>query len=150
MATVSIKIENAEQIRRAYSKSPALMTKSLTQAIRKAVFLIQGRATSNAPSVTGRLRGSAYSRFYPMKGEVGFKAKYAAAVHNGYGAFDIYPKGKKALFWTGAGHPVRRVRHPGYAGNPFLQKAVDEKSRDVNNFLARAVQDVLNEIGDNS
>lgn len=51
---------------------------------------------------------------------VGTNLGYAKAVHDGSPPHVIRPKGKKALYWRGAAHPVRSVRHPGYKGNPFI------------------------------
>jgi hypothetical protein len=37
------------------------------------------------------------------------------------GPYIIRPKRKKALFWKGARHPVRRVRHPGLKAQKFTE-----------------------------
>src|ERR1700745_1049259 len=105
MTVIKIEIKNLAEIKAAFSKAPALMTKNLNTAIKKTVFFIQGKAVTKANVRTGRLRGSAYTDFSPLKGEVGFKANYAAAVHEGYGPHVIQAKGAGYLFWKGAAHP---------------------------------------------
>lgn len=49
---------------------------------------------------------------------------YARPVHDGAAPHVIVPVNKKALFWPGAAHPVRRVNHPGNRANPFLKRAL--------------------------
>ena len=34
------------------------------------------------------------------------------------------PKDKKALYWPGAAHPVRKVNHPGSKANDFMGRIV--------------------------
>lgn len=64
---------------------------------------------------TGRLRGSVTSRARHLEAVVGSNVAYAR-IHQEGGKTPprvIRPKNKKALFWPGARHPVRQVRHPG-------------------------------------
>lgn len=49
---------------------------------------------------------------------------YAYYVEMGTHAHEITPSNKKALFWAGALHPVRRVTIPDIAAQPFLRPAV--------------------------
>lgn len=146
MPIIEIKINNLPQIKEAFNKAPANMMVNLNKAIKQTVFFIQAQAMRNAPVKTGRLRASAYSTFSPLIGETGFTAKYAAWVHDGTSPYTIYPNAKKALFWAGASHPVKRVNHPGIRANPFLQRAVDDSQSQVDNFFETAVQDVLNDL----
>lgn len=117
---VKITITNAAQIRAAYAKAPAQMTKSLSIAIKTAVFLIQGKSMQNTPVLTGRLRASTYSRFQPLQGEVGTNTSYDMFVHEG----------------------TKFVK-----GRPYLRDAVDSSNTEVNELFKRATQDVLDEIG---
>lgn len=117
---IAIKITNAAQIRIAYAKAPALMTKYLTIAIKTAVFLIQGGMMPNIPVDTGRLRASSYSKFAPLKGEVGTNTNYDRFVHDG----------------------TRFMK-----GRPYLKDAVEDKNVEVNELFTRATQQALNEIG---
>lgn len=143
---IQIQIKNLPQIRAAFKKAPALMTKNLNIAIRKTIFFIEKESQERVNVKTGRLRASRYTKFSPFKGEFGYNANYAEAVHEGSKAHTILPKTKKALFWDGANHPVRMVRHPGYKGNPFLQEAVDASQPQVDKFFGEAVEDTLNTI----
>jgi len=73
---------------------------------------------------SGRLRDSINYQTYGNKAEVGTNLGYAA-IHQFGGrtaAHIIRPRRKKALYWPGANHPVRFVRHPGSVipARPFL------------------------------
>jgi phage virion morphogenesis protein len=64
---------------------------------------------------------------------VGSNKSYAA-IHQLGGqtkAHVIRPKNKKALFWAGAAHPVKSVRHPGskIPARPFLGMSERDKTR---------------------
>ena len=49
---------------------------------------------------------------------------YAYFVEMGARPHVILPKQKKALYWDGAPHPVRKVNHPGNKPEPFLRPAL--------------------------
>jgi phage gpG-like protein len=51
---------------------------------------------------------------------VGSDRPYAAAHQFGSKPYVITPKTAKALFWPGAGHPVKSVNHPGLPPRPFF------------------------------
>lgn len=147
---IKIVIKNADQMRTAFRQAPALMTKNINTSIRKTIMFIREKSVSNAPAKTGRLRSSAYTSFSPLQGEVGFLANYALFVHEGTKAHIIYPTSKKALFWKGASHPVKRVNHPGTRANPFLRRAVDMGEQQIDKFFQQGVDDTLRQIAKDS
>lgn len=55
----------------------------------------------------------------------------------------IRPKQKKALFWPGAGHPVRQVIQLGLHPRPFLRPAFDEMRDAALREMAEALADSL-------
>ena len=55
--------------------------------------------------------------------------KYARGVEEGTRSHIIRPKNKKALYWKGAKHPVKKVNHPGSKAKPYLIPAF-EKEKD--------------------
>lgn len=73
---------------------------------------------------TGRLAASITSRATGNQAMVGTNVVYAAIHQFGghTGPHTILPKNKKALFWPGARHPVKSVKHPGsdIPARPFL------------------------------
>jgi len=54
----------------------------------------------------------------------GRAAPYWATVEYGSEPHEIRARRKKALHWTGAKHPVRRVWHPGTPAQPFMRRAL--------------------------
>lgn len=71
-------------------------------------------------SDTGRLRRSFTVQPSAKSVEVGTNVEYAPFLQEGTKPFLIMPKSKKALFWKGAGHPVKKVNHPGLVARPFV------------------------------
>lgn len=76
---------------------------------------------------------------------VGSNLNYARSVHDGRPALVIRAKKKKALFWPGAAHPVKKVYQPARQGRPFLLEAAEELEREGYGFLDRYLTDRVNE-----
>lgn len=76
-----------------------------------------------APVDTGALRVSINARGNKVwaGGDI---APYVMHVEFGTKPHVITPRNKKALYWTGAAHPVKLVRHPGTEAQPFLRPAI--------------------------
>ena len=53
--------------------------------------------------------------------------KYAVMVEKGTKSHIIRPKNKKALYWKGATHPVKKVNHPGSKAKPYLIPAFEKE-----------------------
>ena len=53
--------------------------------------------------------------------------KYAVMVEKGTKAHIIKAKNKKALYWKGATHPVKKVNHPGSKAKPYLIPAFEKE-----------------------
>ena len=76
---------------------------------------------------------------------VGTNVKYAA-IHQFGGRTPphvIRPKTKKALFWPGAGHPVKSVKHPGskMPKRPFLMVQNEDWPRIKSAIIAHVMRD---------
>lgn len=100
------------------------MTETMAEAVTRAKQLV--------PVKTATLQGSLQFRQVERDahGFVGrwgsFDVNYAADVELGTGPHEIRPKNKQALYWPGAEHPVKVVRHPGTRARPYLRPAADE------------------------
>jgi HK97 gp10 family phage protein len=107
---------------------------------------VEASARKNAPVRTANLANTGTNEVNAdgTQGSVTFTAPYAGYVHQGTGLYGphktkIVPRGKRALYWPGAAHPVRSIR--GMKGRPFLQKAAEESNMEAlftegaNNFL---------------
>lgn len=74
---------------------------------------------------------------------VGTNLKYAKAVHDGSPPHIIRAKKAKALFWPGARHPVRSVRHPGTKAQPFLADALTAQRGAIVALLTTRVAQII-------
>lgn len=101
-------------------------------------------AEANVKRVTpvkkGALRRSITSRVEQpgVRGVVGTNLNYAKIVHEGSRPHLITPKSAKALYWKGARYPVRKVRHPGTRGTPFLVMGLDMSRNEFEQLAAAA------------
>jgi phage gpG-like protein len=96
---------------------------------------------------TGRLRKS-FSMISQKKGDVfavGLKSdvEYANIQHEGgkTAPHVIMPRNKKALFWKGANHPVKKVNHPGsrIRAKHFFSKPISTVAADVIRELKKEI-----------
>ena len=58
------------------------------------------------------------------------------------GPYTITPRRKRALFWKGAAHPVRRVMHPGVKAQHFTEKIAAAMQKQYQ----RIMQDEINRV----
>lgn len=123
MAEINITITNLPEIKAAFAKAPRLMTAQLNLAIKKSLFIVEGRSKRNTPVLTGRLRSSHRSIFGNLKGEVGTHTNYDMFIHEG-----------------------TRFMRP----RPFLRTAVIQSDPDINKYFTQAVDKVLSEIASNT
>lgn len=119
MPTYSVKIENLEQIKSAFRRSPQIMTKELYKAIKTSIFEIETESKSNTPVATGYLRASHQTTFEPLKGMIEPTANYATFVHEG----TRYMKAR-----------------------PFLANAVKTEAEKVKGNFEKAVESTLNQV----
>ena len=107
---------------------------SVKKVVKNSAFKIQKEAMSNLTKnksvATGHLRRAVSTDIKGLEATVHTSnVKYAIMVEKGTKAHLIKPKNKKMLYWKGASHPVRLVRHPGSRAKPFLEPAF-EKEKD--------------------
>ena len=97
----------------------------LRAALTNSASRVQSEQRQRAPHRTGTLQRSILVQIKFPKAEVTAQEKYAVFIEEGTGPFTIKPKTKKALFWPGAKHPVKMVRHPGIKAKPFFKPGYD-------------------------
>ena len=107
---------------------------NVKKVVKNSAFKIQKEAISNLTKnksvATGHLRRAVSTDIKSLEATVHTSnVKYAIMVEKGTKAHLIKPKNKKMLYWKGASHPVRIVRHPGSRAKPFLEPAF-EKEKD--------------------
>lgn len=95
-------------------------------------------AQTTVPFVTGSLSRSQYQNVdmagLRIVGEVGYRSDHAMAVHQGARPHVIRPRNPAGVLrFTINGRTIvtKKVNHPGYGGNPWLQRALwRQASRD--------------------
>ena len=105
------------------------------KVLKKSGFNIESKAklniANNGSVKTGHLRRGITTDVGNMEVTVHTSnIKYARGVEEGTRPHTIRAKNKKALYWKGAKHPVKSVRHPGSRAKPFLIPAF-EKEKEV-------------------
>jgi len=103
-----------------------VLVQDFQQVMNKIALQTLAEVQMNCPVVSGRLRNSIVLE-KQTNGDIiiGTNLDYAEFVEIGVEPHDIYPKDKKALYWAGAAHPVKKVHHPGFAGrNMFLNASI--------------------------
>lgn len=154
----------------AFDAARAILTEELNNGFADAVSHVESAALDKVPVQTGRLQRAIGSRAKPLGAEwlggVGVKlrgapyaagspdealdtASYAASVERGAASHTFGPRhggGKKALWWEGAKHPVRRVRHPGQRGQHFLRDALLDSRGAIKDIILDALKKALKRI----
>ena len=115
-------------------KMSSEIEEDVKKVVKNSAFNIQKEAMSNLTknkSVdTGHLRRGISTDIKGLEAIIHTSnIKYAPMVEFGTKAHIIRPKNKKALYWKGAKHPVKSVRHPGGKAKPYLIPAF-EKEKD--------------------
>ena len=105
------------------------MEKEFKKVIGIAALKTLAEIKKNTPVSSGRLRNSIILKQEGDTYIIGTNVDYAEYVELGVEPHEIKPKNKKALYWKGAAHPVKKVKHPGFDGRfMFLKGAKKFKS----------------------
>lgn len=59
------------------------------------------------------------------------------------GPYTITPRKKRALFWKGAAHPVKRVRHPGVKAQHFTETIAAKMQRQYQRIMQAEINRVI-------
>ena len=115
------------------------------KVLKKSGFNIEARAkrniTNNGSVKTGHLRRGITTDIGNMEVTVHTSnIKYARGVEEGTRPHTIRAKNKKALYWKGAKHPVKSVRHPGSRAKPFLIPAFEKEKEVIIKDLEKVIK----------
>lgn len=109
----------------------------------------------NSPVDHGLLKQWAITEQSDLEITVQSPAEYAVYQNYGTQPYDIYPKGEgtyhagmkltsgSALWWPGADHPVKHVRHPGIQGKHFVEDSIEAVTPRLEEFFHKAKEEVL-------
>jgi hypothetical protein len=148
MADVIVEIQNLKELQMAFRQYPKISEPILQKAIvaSQAIFAKHTLKNDPVPYRTGFLlqsfrfaTGRLWARWFPT-------VSYAIYVHEGTRPHEIYPRNKRALYWEGAEHPVKRVSHHGTKPNPFMEKIANKATGDINKLFIQALDLINKEI----
>ena len=150
MAQFVIKIEGLKQLQKNFERAPVDVFNSLERAINKSAWIITGHVKDATPVKTHALKSGIRPDFGRLSATIRpHNAPYAFFVHEGTKPHIIKPKVKKALWWKGAAHPVKRVHHPGTKANPFMEKGLEKSITEVEQIFKKEIDSVLIKISKN-
>lgn len=151
MTSITIKIQNLDKIQNKFYTMPVKITKGLDTAVSKTLILVDRNAKVEAPvnkqSGGGNLRQSIMSKKTGIaKGQVSVGVNYAVFVHEGTRPHEINALVKRVLANKRTGQIFgKKVKHPGTKANPFLQRAVDNSEKDINDYFNKILGDIIKE-----
>lgn len=142
------RVQGLDKVLAQMGKVPTRLNAELERITAQAAAIIQADARTRAPRRSGKLRESIRVETrrvgaMSVAGEVYSKLPYAIFMEMGTSAHVIRAKNKRALFWKGARHPVKEVRHPGTRAYGFMRggfEAGKVRSQEAMRFaVARAL-----------
>lgn len=144
---LEIKVEGLDKIESAIRKNPKVVFEELSKGIETGVNFIRPIMRQKAPHKSGEMSKNIYARAVGLKGEVGPNLNitpYAWYVHKGTDPHIIRPNKKKALYWPGAKHPVKKVKHPGSRPQPFVDQTFKEVQVPVQGIFQQRIDNIIN------
>jgi len=145
MPVVKIKIKGLKELKKNMAQSPRIVHEELSRFVKTTVNIIRPMMRREVPFKSGKLSQNIQSKSNGLRGEIGpnlSATPYAIFVHEGTKPHEIRPTTKKALYWKGALHPVKVVRHPGTKANKF----VDRTAREAEKITPRILTTFINNI----
>jgi len=83
------------------------------------------------PVDTGNLRNQIDVKVEPDGSSIISMPEYGLYVEFGTPPHIIRPRNKKALYWKGADHPVKSVKHPGTRPQPWIRNAIQTRLQSI-------------------
>ncbi len=144
---VEIEIPNLPALKQAFRDYEKISEPILERAIHASAAILAKHSTRpTVPFRTGRLIQSFVAQFGRLQARWSPTVRYAIYVHEGTRPHIILPRIKKALWWEGALHPVRRVQHPGTKANPFMQRIANQSQPEIEGTFVQALDLINREI----
>ena len=117
-----------------YSKLAQIAKIDLTSALNEACMVVEKDAKQRCPVDDGTLRGSITSEVEDNQGIVGTNVEYAPYVEFGTGLFAANGDGRQTP-WTYRDAKGEWHTTVGQHPQPFLQPALDNNKREINDIL---------------
>ncbi len=140
-----------DKLQAAFNASPNTVRSVMNPVIHTAVNILAKYTVKGVvPWKTGRLTQSFIASYGDLMAMWRPTVNYAMFVHEGTAPHDIVPINKKALFWQGAAHPVKRVHHPGARPNPFMPRIIQNAKSDIDALLQKGLDQLTGAIASGS
>jgi len=143
---ITVKIKGLEELKAAFKRSPGIVMSQIQKAIALSIALVNRNVKIETPVKTGRLRAGIRSKISPFKGSVESTVNYGIFIHEGTTAHIIRPVRKRALYWKGAAHPVKSVKHPGTRANPFMKRGAERAEGQVQAMFQVAINNIAKQL----
>ena len=145
---IQVTIAGLDEFKADMASAPAELRSQIKWAMVQSVNAVKNSAQGLAPYKTGTLRRSIFTDVTSdgMRGVVAQDssiAPYGILQEYGTQAHEITPVNKKALFWPGALHPVKRVMHPGFGAHAFMSPAVENNLETITAYFSQAIKNVV-------
>lgn len=141
---VTLKIVWAEEVAKKLQTFGEMDLKNARDKwLRESAILLEWEAKKEAPVDKGILRKYIRSRVSADHAIVYNNIAYALYVHEGTKAHLIKPKEKKGLFWKGAKHPVKWVRHPWTKANSFFTRALENSQGRIQKRFSEIINTLI-------
>jgi len=148
MLAITVQVGGMKRLLNNLVGTSRTIEKEIDRALRKSLFVVEREVKSRTPVTTGRLRDSigGAEGWRWVKGRVasiGTNVRYAIYVEEGTKPHVIFPRVKKALFWKGALHPVKRVMHPGTKPVRFMERGATASLKGIEKCFNEAMEKVV-------
>ena len=122
---LNLKIEGLDELKRDAARAGADAKPLVKAALTNIGTRMQKNIRQKAPHKTGALQRSILGEVKESVLTVSANVKYGPMLEYGTRRRIIEPRTAKALYWKGASHPVRSVRHPGIKPRKFFSGGVE-------------------------
>lgn len=149
-----VEIKGLDELLSALKRAPEITAKHLNTAIKRTLTIYERESKKNTPIDTGNLRNNVENKFGNLQGYLMFRAKYAAAVHEG--TKPHWPPKNILEVWArrhGAKNPKsaafligRKIARKGTSARPFLRNAVERLENEKNKNFHQALDNITKEI----
>src|ERR1700682_5730953 len=114
----SVQISGLESLIAKLKQAPEIAAPILQRAISASSAVLATNTNNTTVPVKSRFLiqsfGARFGNLMMSWGpDVNYKTSYSSFVEFGTAPHTIYPKDKKALYWPGGAHPVKKGNHPG-------------------------------------
>jgi bacteriophage HK97-gp10 putative tail-component len=138
-----VQVQGLSQITAAFGKAPSIIAPILQRALSASSAILASHTVRGVvPWRTGFLTQSFRAEIQGLVLRWFPTASYAPFVEFGTKPHDIFPVNKKALFWSGAAHPVAVVHHPGTKPNDFMGRIVEVSQEEINTMFGTALSQI--------